>query len=679
MPPLDSSGGNGMINTMYQLDTLDSAQGFLASLLIGAAFGFFLERAGFGSSRKLTGVFYFRDMAVIKVMFSAVITTALGLSCCLVLGIVSIDSVYLMPTVYGAYIVGGLMFGVGFVMGGWCPGTAAAGLASGKLDALIFLIGAIIGSALFSEMFGLIKPLYTSGQRGVLFIYDTLGLSKGAFNILLGVAAIGMFWGCEWIEKRKTAQSLGDNSSALKTFSVAILAISFVLVAIQTDRSGSSQLPVTAGVRPTESQLLEAVGMAQDHIEPEELADRMIMQEPGLVVVDIRPVNEYMDYHLPNALNIEMKDLHQTLIPYKNVGTIVLYSNGMTHPVQARDSLYRSGYTNTYILTDGLTGFIQRCLTPVSLRDELLPSKTAQKIRAWREYFLKLTVPQGKSDTSDTAVSENSFLVDTDWLEKQIDRADTKILDLRSQPEYSTGHIRNSLSLNAENLRMNQNGVGSMLQSGDMLARHASAMGLNPDDMVVIVYGDKTQDATLVGLGLERLGHRSYRILNGGFAAWQSARKGIVSELPVIIPTNYPVPDTDNFSVDYRTVMAFINSRKGILLDARPADYYKGIKSDEARAGHIPGAINRPYTQDVVMVNEVPVLKPVEELAKDYARIIPSKESHVILYCRTGHQASQTYFVLKRLLGYSHVFWYDAGWSQWAAMRELPLETTLVP
>src|SRR4030065_36677 len=97
-----------MINTMYNQNILDSGQAFFAALLIGIAFGFFLERAGFGSSRKLMGVFYFRDMAVIKVMFTAVITAALGLTCCAVLGIVSIEGVYLMPTVYGAYIVGGL-------------------------------------------------------------------------------------------------------------------------------------------------------------------------------------------------------------------------------------------------------------------------------------------------------------------------------------------------------------------------------------------------------------------------------------------------------------------------------------------------------------------------------------------------------------------------------------------
>ena len=128
-------------------------------MLIGIAFGFFLERAGFGSSRKLTGVFYFKDMSVIKVMFTAVMTAAIGLSFLLSFGLISLNSIYLMPTVYGAHIVGGLIFGIGFVMGGWCPGTAAAGLAGGKLDALIFLIGAVIGSAIFNEIFAIIKPL----------------------------------------------------------------------------------------------------------------------------------------------------------------------------------------------------------------------------------------------------------------------------------------------------------------------------------------------------------------------------------------------------------------------------------------------------------------------------------------------------------------------------------------
>ncbi|UCG46457.1 MAG: YeeE/YedE family protein, partial [Phycisphaerales bacterium] len=474
-----------MISTMYQLDALGSAKAFLASLLIGVAFGFFLERAGFGSSRKLTGVFYFKDMAVIKVMFTAVITAALGLACCVVLGWVSMDGVYLMPTVYGAYIVGGLIFGAGFVMGGWCPGTAAAGVASGKLDALIFLAGAVIGSVLFNEMFALIKPLYEWGQSGVVFVYDTLGVSKAAFNVLLSIAAVVMFWGCEWIERRKTGQSLWQNGAILKTVSVVVLTVAVGLLA------AGSGLPAAqlhtgqaGGVVRSESQLLEAVDMAEDHIEPEELADRMVSGQAGLVVVDIRPAVEYMEYHLPNALNIAMKDLHEALAPYKNAGTIVLYSNGMTHPVQARDSLYRSGYTNAYILTDGLNGFIERCLTPVSLRDEILPAQTADKIRTWRSFFLGVGAQGEPSAGLDQALA-GSPLVDADWLDKQLDRADIRVLDVRPQPEYNTSHIRNSLALNVENLRTILGGVGSLLQPAGMLAGHLSSMGIRPGDTVV--------------------------------------------------------------------------------------------------------------------------------------------------------------------------------------------------
>jgi len=660
-----------MIETMYHLNILDTGKAFLAALLIGIAFGFFLERAGFGSSRKLTGVFYLKDMAVITVMFTAVMTAVIGLSFLLSFGLISLDSIYLMPTVYGAHIVGGLIFGIGFVMGGWCPGTAAAGLAGGKLDALIFLIGAVIGSALFNEIFATVKPLYQAGQQGVLMVYDSLRMSRNGFILLLSVAAIAMFWGCEWIEKKNQKVPTGKNFAVLKVLTVLLLVLPLgLIIAGQDTRTVAA---VTRDISATEKQLLESIDQAIDHIEPEQLADRLTADQPDLILVDVRPVDEFAAFHIKGAVNISLADLADYLQPYKNADTIVLYSNGMTHPAQARDSLYRSGFTNAYILTDGLNGFIERCLKPVSLRNEPLSEDMVLKVNNWRSYFL--SSDKAAESVIFQTVSFPEPLVDLEWLEENLVKSSIKIIDLRSQPEYNTSHIPGSLALSVENLRTDIKGIGSMLQPADMLVHHLSLMGIGPDDTVVFVYGDKLHDATLAGMALERLGHKNYSILDGGFAIWKASAKPLNTDLPQVILSNYPLTDSsDTFTVDSQTVLKYVQNKKAIILDVRPSDYYSGAKSDEARAGHIPGAINRPYTEDVVKINDIQQFKPVDQLQTAYAQIIPTNGTKVIVHCRTGHQASETFFVLVRLLGYKDVLWYDAGWSEWAAKQELPIE-----
>ena len=319
-----------MIKTFFGAGALDTTGAFVAALIIGVLFGVALEQAGFGSSRKLTGVFYFEDMAVIKVMFSALITAMLGLAYFQVAGLIGPDELYFMPTIYGAQILGGLIFGVGFVMGGWCPGTAAVGLASGKLDALVFFGGATLGSIGFNELFPLIKPLYTWGSQGVVFIYQTLGLNLGSFALVFTLVAVACFWGVEFLERRRGKTPAGGRGKVLTFFSSGMVVLALGLTLF-------SGTPAPSAGRPAgEAALIAAVESGRDHLDPEELADRLMRGEPNLLVVDIRPAAEYQTFHIRGAVNIPLSKLAEELAPHKNRGLIVLYSNGMTHPAQAR-------------------------------------------------------------------------------------------------------------------------------------------------------------------------------------------------------------------------------------------------------------------------------------------------------------------------------------------------------
>ncbi len=163
--------------------------GFWPALLLGLLFGLALEGAGFGSARKLTAQFTLRDFAVIKVMFTAVIVAAAGLWLAEAVGIVGQDSVYIPTLFFWSIALGGALIGAGFVIGGYCPGTSAIGLASGRFDALVFMAGMVAGIGLFAGVFDWIQPLYRAGQGPQGQTLDQL-LGVPAIAIILAMAAM---------------------------------------------------------------------------------------------------------------------------------------------------------------------------------------------------------------------------------------------------------------------------------------------------------------------------------------------------------------------------------------------------------------------------------------------------------------------------------------------------------
>lgn len=178
---------------LFDRGWLESPSGWITALLVGLAFGFWLERAGFGSSRKLAAVFYLRDIAVVQVMFTAVATAAFGLTALDAAGLFDASRVYRMETLLGPQIVGGLIFGAGFAIGGWCPGTALVGLASGKLDALAFVGASLLGSLAYAFAWPRLAPLQDVGACGIVTLPELLHLSPLAVGAGVAVAAVVAF------------------------------------------------------------------------------------------------------------------------------------------------------------------------------------------------------------------------------------------------------------------------------------------------------------------------------------------------------------------------------------------------------------------------------------------------------------------------------------------------------
>jgi len=190
---------------LYKLGVFGDEASLVVAFLLGIGFGFFLERAGFGSAGKLVAQFYLDDMAVFKVMFTAIVTAMLGVTYLAWVGWLDLSLVYLVPTYWVAQVVGGLLLGVGFAVGGYCPGTSIVSTATGRIDGLVYVGGFAAGTLAFAMAYPVLKGLTVAGALGTKTLPEVTGLPWGVLAFAVVLMAVGGFAGATWIERRMAA------------------------------------------------------------------------------------------------------------------------------------------------------------------------------------------------------------------------------------------------------------------------------------------------------------------------------------------------------------------------------------------------------------------------------------------------------------------------------------------
>ncbi|MBK8127883.1 MAG: YeeE/YedE family protein [bacterium] len=339
-------------------DLISSEMNLVVALLIGIGFGFVLEQAGFSSSRRLAGLFYGYDFTVLRVFFSAAITAMIGIMLLGYAGLLDTEAIYVNPLWLWPAVVGGAIMGVGFILGGYCPGTSICAAAIGKIDALFFIGGIFGGVFVFAEMFPSWEGFHFSSALGPQRVYDSLAMSAGVFAFVLIAIALVAFFVTAIIEKR-TNPNAPSRAFRPKPHALAALAVLLMGALLITLPDRKSRI-IAAVTVPEYAATHEVQRMSGD-----ELAFRIMDGATNMQIVDVRSADEFKQFALPRAVNVGTRDLFakewQKLFAQRHV-TKVIVANDDKDAATAYHVLRKIGYDNLAVLDGGLTQFKREIL-----------------------------------------------------------------------------------------------------------------------------------------------------------------------------------------------------------------------------------------------------------------------------------------------------------------------------
>lgn len=352
-------------------------------LFIGIAFGIVLEQAGFSSTRRLVGIFYGYDFVVLKVFFTAGVTAMVGLIFMSYFGWIDSSMIYVNSNHLWSAIAGGVIMGFGFVIGGYCPGTSVCAAAIGKIDAMFFILGIILGIFVYGLNFPFFNQFFTGYYFDGELIFNTIGIGRGWFVFMMVAMAIIAFNVGKYFEKKANygVKPIYEKFRSYKLESAFLLILAALTIFIPEKKSNTfSEIK--------EQQILSDIQANSHYVNSDEVAFNIINKDKNtLKLIDVRTPKEFQEFHLPGSINIQINQLlaKSNQMEFENQHTrTVFISNGEELASKAWMICRRNGMNNLYILKGGLNAFVSEIFYPVK------PDSTEYKLDVLSSYRFKI-------------------------------------------------------------------------------------------------------------------------------------------------------------------------------------------------------------------------------------------------------------------------------------------------
>ncbi len=322
--------------------------------MIGVFFGMALESAGFGNSKLLAAQFYFKDMRVFKVMFTAIIVAMTLIFLSSSLGLLDYNLIWVPPTYLWPGIVGGLIMGVGFIIGGFCPGTSLVGLATGKLDAVMFVFGVLFGIYLFGETISGYAVFFDSSYMGRFTLPELFNADYGTVVFIVVVAALSLFVLTEKAEAMVNKRPPYKWPGWTKPAAGALVVMAAVVMVIGQPTNEDRWQSIAAENQAKLDQRLVQIA-------PAELLKYMHDSKIKVIPLDVRDERFYNQFHLQGAVHVPLEDVLEksTELQFELANTVIVaMSNDEVAATEAWKILKAESVPNTYILEGGINAWL---------------------------------------------------------------------------------------------------------------------------------------------------------------------------------------------------------------------------------------------------------------------------------------------------------------------------------